>query len=66
MSERLSQHIDNTIVHNSKYLSVCRALTELAIAKQLKKAVFSKPSDLSGGLLKVVLTPKLISGKIML
>lgn len=66
MSERLSQHIDNTIVQNSKYLSVCRALTELAIAKQLKKAVFSKPSDLSGGLLKVVLTPKLISGKIML
>lgn len=66
MSERLSQHIDNTIVQNSKYLSVCRALTELAIAKQLKKAVFSKPSDLSGGLLKIVLTPKLISGKIML
>lgn len=66
MSERLSQHIDNTIVQNSKYLSVCRALTELAIAKQLKKAVFSKPSDLSGGLLKVVLTPKFISGKIML
>lgn len=66
MSERLSQHIDNTIVQNSKYLSVCHALTELAIAKQLKKAVFSKPSDLSGGLLKVVLTPKLISGKIML
>lgn len=66
MSERLSQHTDDTVAQNPKYLSVCRALTELAIAKQLKKAVFSKPSDLSGGRLKVVLTPKLISGKMML
>lgn len=41
-------------------------MTELAIAKQLKKAVFSKPSDISDGLLKVVLTPKLISGKSVL
>lgn len=66
MSERLSQHINDTIMQNSKYLSVCRAMTELAIAKQLKKAVFSKPSDISDGLLKVVLTPKLISGKSVL
>lgn len=66
MSERLSQHINDTIVQNPKYLSVCRAMTELAVAKQLKKAVFSKPSDMSGGILKVVLTPKLISGKSVL